>query len=278
MDWPKAPTTWLEGRTLRVSIPFTWNLSSVKSGLRQTSFFWDVAEVGGPAVELMPGYFADLPHVTEGHVCPGVLQRVNPDATRTTVGCTRRCQFCGIGTGKIEGGGLKELADWPNRPVLCDNNLLAASDAHVERVLARLIGLGEADFNQGLDARLLRPEHAEMIARIKRPVVRLALDRLAVCDEWDHAFEVLRAAGIAKRKIRSYCLVGFDSGPEEAWQRTKWVHAHGVDPLPMWFHGLDAMQQNTVTPAQEALGWNDFERRRIMQFWYQHKQAVKVGG
>lgn len=238
MDWPKGPTTWIEGRTLRVSVPFTWNLPHVRAGLRQRSFFWDRAEVGGPAVDLLPGFFAGLDHVAVGHDCPGVLQRVNPDATRTTTGCTRRCDFCGIGTGKIEPGGLRELDDWPNRPVLCDNNLLAASDAHVERVLARLIGLGVADFNQGLDARLLRREHAEMISRIKAPMVRLALDRDGIREEWEAAFGLLRSSGLALNKIRSYCLVGHRDDPDEAWARLEWVKSHGVDPLPMWFTGL----------------------------------------
>ena len=61
--------------------------------------------VGGPAVELMPDYLAGLEHITIGRHMPGVLQRVNPLATRTTEGCTRSCGFCGVGTGRIEGGG-----------------------------------------------------------------------------------------------------------------------------------------------------------------------------
>jgi hypothetical protein len=227
-------------------------------------------------VDLLPSYFSGLDHVTVGGDCPGVLQRVNPDATRTTTGCPRRCDFCGIGAGKIEAGGFRELADWPNRPVLCDNNLLAASDAHVERVLARLIGLGSADFNQGLDARLLKQEHAEMIARIKAPMVRLALDRDGIREEWEAAFGLLRSAGLALHKIRSYCLVGHRDNPGEAWARLEWVKGHGVDPLPMWFHRLDAMEANAVTPEQEANGWSDYERRRLMQWWYQRKEAKRA--
>ena len=104
IEWPKKPTTWTEGRTLFISVPFTWNLPSVKNILMHRDFFWDKAVVGGPAVELMPEYLPKLDHVTIGHHMPGVLQRVNPLATRTTEGCTRTCGFCGVGTGKIEGG------------------------------------------------------------------------------------------------------------------------------------------------------------------------------
>lgn len=105
IDWPKAPTSWVEDRRLFMSIPFTWNLLGVREFLRHPNMFWDMATVGGPAVELMPEVLAGMDWVTIGHGMPGVLQRVNPQATRTTEGCNRTCGFCGVGTGKIEGGG-----------------------------------------------------------------------------------------------------------------------------------------------------------------------------
>lgn len=125
-DWPKGRISWREGRTLYVSIPFTWELPPALNSLKMGSLFWDQVIVGGPAVKLMPGYFAALPHVSEGQDMPGVLQRANPHATRTTTGCPNRCGFCGIGRGLIEPGGLVELEDWPDLPILCNNNLLAA--------------------------------------------------------------------------------------------------------------------------------------------------------
>jgi hypothetical protein len=42
----------------------------------------------------------------------------------------------------------------------------------------------------------------------------------------------------------------------------------------MWFHALDATAPNIVTPEQERRGWSDYERRKIMQWFYQHKRAV----
>ncbi len=88
------------------------------------------------------------------------------------------------------------------------------------------------------------------------------------------AFEKLRRAGIAKRNIRSYALVGFDSDPGECWRRCEWVERQKIKVLPMWFHPLDALEKNVVTEKQQKLGWDDFERRRIMQWYYQHKRAV----
>ena len=42
----------------------------------------------------------------------------------------------------------------------------------------------------------------------------------------------------------------------------------------MWHHPLNAMVKNAVTKEQKENGWNDYERRRIMQWYYQHKKAV----
>lgn len=269
--WPKAPTTWREGRTLCASIPFTWDLPGMFARLARADMMWDRAVVGGPAVKLMPGYFAALSHVSEGQDMPGVLQRANPFATRTTTGCPNRCGFCGIGRGLIEGGGLVELEDWPDLPILCDNNLLASSPEHFDRVMDRLEAHGWCDFNQGLDARLLTDHHAERMARVGKPVVRLALDHLRHADAWEDAFRKLMAAKVPKSRIRSYAIIGFDSAPGEAWERCAWIEAHGVKALPMWFHALDQLERNVVTARQEALGWHDIERRNIMQWYYQHK-------
>jgi len=273
--WPKGPTEWIENRTLHVSVPFTWNLPAVRGRLCQRDFRWDRARVGGPAVDLMPDYLADLAHVEVGGQIEGVLQRVNPEATRTTNGCVRSCTFCGVGRGLIEPGGLVELADWPDLPIVCDNNLLAASVDHFDRVIDRLIHHARADFNQGLDARFLTSYHARRIGEVPGVLVRLAAD--APCgradDRWRRALELLLDAGLPRARIRSYCLIGHASGPQEAWDRCRDVESFGVMALPMWFHALDALEHNAVTPGQAALGWTDADRKALMQWFYQHRTS-----
>jgi len=270
--WPRSVTTWMEERTLCISIPFTWLLAGVANELQQRSILWDRARVGGPAVALQPGYFSSIEWVDMGDHADNVLQRVNPQATRTTEGCPNHCPFCAVP--RIEGP-FRELEDWPDLPILIDNNLLAASQVHLDRVFDRLEHWEWADFNQGLDARRLTDYHAERLARIKHPMIRLALDHSALKGEWSNAFEHLRRHGIPLKAIRSYALIGFNSGPDESWRRCRWIEAHGVKVLPMWFHELDATERNVVTDRQRSLGWTDYERRRIMQWFYQHKKAVK---
>jgi hypothetical protein len=218
----------------------------------------------------MPDYLKDLPCEIGGDI-PGVLQRFNAQATRTTVGCPNRCLYCAVP--RVEGA-FQELEDWPDGPIICDNNLLNASLEHFDKVCDKLDKWGWADFNQGIDCRLLTEHHAERIAKVGEVVCRLALDHQAVMPHWERAFDILRKAGIRKNKIASYVLIGYNSGPSEAWDRCEWVESHGIHACPMWFHPLDSLDRNNVTREQYEKGWTDYERRKIMQWFYKHKKAV----
>jgi hypothetical protein len=222
--------------------------------------------VGGPAVKLLPDYLQGLAEC--GRDDPDVLQRVHPDATRTTAGCPRGCAFCGV---RRICGPFRELPDWPDRPILIDDNLLAASAEHFDRVIGRLRKWLGCDFNQGLDCRLLTAHHAEQLATLNRPIIRLALDHDRDRDAWATALDRLLTAGLAKSRVRSYIVCGFDGGPEEDWERCRYVESHGIKSLPMWFHRLDCMRQNEVTDRQRALGWSDLKRRKLMCWYYWHR-------
>ncbi len=220
----------------------------------------------------MPDFFNGVEHVSVGpwHAL-GVLQKVNPLATKTTMGCIRRCEFCAVP--KIESpyfqGGFKELDDWPDLPVLVDNNILAASLKHFDKVIDRLKHHETPDFNQGIDARLLKKYHTDRFAELKKPIIRLALDSMDCIESWEKAYRLLRKSGLPKKSIRSYALIGFDSCPEEAWERCEWVNGHGIKVLPMWFHSLRCLKKNSVSKNQTKLGWTDRERKLIMQYYYQ---------
>jgi len=270
MNWPKGPTYWIQNRTLSVSIPFTWNLKEVFQRVNQLDFWWDNVLVGGPAVELQPDYFSELPHVQVGHSSLGVLQRVNPMATRTTLGCPNRCSFCAVP--KIEGIFL-ELNKWPDKPIICDNNLLAASEQHLDRVFDRLERHTGVDFNQGLDFRRLTDHAIERLRRLKAPRVRLACDSKKDLVPWVEGYEKLRSGGIPKYWIHTYALIGWISDPAEAWTRCEVIDKR-CKVYPMWFHALDCEEHNTVTEKQKALGWSQDARIAIMRHYYKHQGEV----
>lgn len=275
MNWPKTFILWTKDRVLYVSIPFTWELPTVKLMLQQKGIDWDRALVGGPAVYLMPDYFKGMSHVSIGYHFEGVLQMVNPLATRTTIGCIRKCGFCGVP--KFEGK-FKELDQWPDLPIICDNNILASSKDHFSKVISKLKKHIRIDFNQGLDSRLLTDFHAKKLFKIRKNIrrhgIRLALDSLDYKASWLKAYEILRNHKIPKSKIGSYALIGFDAGPGEAWERCQWIESHKIPVFPMWYHDLNQLEKNIVTEKQEGLGWSDYERRKIMQWYYRHKKAI----
>lgn len=277
--WPKTYTCWSQDRVLFASIPFTWSVPLFLKQLDRERALWRGTVVGGPGALLVKHFYPDLfgtaaVPVVVGTYYPGVLQRVDSQATRTSTGCVHHCAFCAIGQQIVEPGGFVELPDWPDRSTLVDNNLFAASQSHFDRVMDRLEHHSAPDFEQGLDPRLLTEYHAQRLSRLRNPVIRLALDSKAVYEAWSKAFDLLRRFAVAKHRIRSYALAGFTTGVDEAWERCLWIEKHGIKPLPMWFHRLDALKHNVVTEEQAALGWNDYERRRIMQWFYQHKKAV----
>lgn len=273
---------WEDAESLCISVVFTWQLPIVRKYLLSIAHCRRV-RVGGPAIETarttLPGFFLGIP-VELGGDYPGVLQRFNPYATRTSIGCIRKCGFCGVPLGErakaLEQFGKPQvpLPDWPDLPIISDNNLLANPPAHFDRVCDRLEKFDWCDFNQGTDARLVSEHHAERIARLNRPIVRLALDSMSYVDAWDRALERLFRAGVAKRRIRTYALIAWTTSPDESWKVCEYVERHGIKVLPQWFHELDALEHNVVTPRQAELGWNDYERRRLMQWFYQHKKAV----
>lgn len=275
--WPKTLYSWTDKDILYISVPFTWFAPSIRRLATQRAFDWRKIVIGGPGAYLIrhyyPDYFEGLP-VYYGYSMPGIMQKINPLATRTTTGCIRSCRFCAVGQHIIEPGGFRELSECPDLPIITDNNLLAASIQHFDKVIDRLILHEWADFEQGLDPRLLTPYHAARFAQIKNPMIRLALDNFNTAKIWESALEMLIEARVAKSKIRSYALIGFNTGPDEAWERCRWIEKHRILVLPMWYHRLDALKKNQVTEDQQKLGWNDYERRRIMQFYYQHKEAV----
>ncbi len=257
MTWGKSIAEWTEDKTAFVSVPFTWLLPKAFMrcvSLRQEGYH---VRAGGPAVSLMPSMLAGVAEI--GGDVPA-LARHNPDATFTTRGCTRACKFCAVP--RIEGD-FRELATWEPKPVVCDNNLLAASHRHFDRVIDSLRGVPGVDFNQGLDCRLLTPYHAGRLAE---------LDLLAARISWDHvgeegavrtALDCLRAAGIPLRKLRVYVLVGWRDTPADALYRCEKLKAWGIRPNVMRYQPLDCLRKNSyVAPA-----WTDHELKKFCHFW-----------
>ena len=243
--------------TAYLSVVFTWDLPlAYQRAVWLRELGYDV-RAGGPAVALMPGYMADVADINGD--MPEALERHNLLATFTSRGCVRRCQFCAVWRTE---GRLRELNNWPIRPIVCDNNLLACSRAHFDKVIDRLKPVSSIDFQQGLDARLLTDYHANRLAELDC-LIRLAFDNVAYESAFMTAFERLRRAGIPKSRIRSYVIVGFQDTPEDALYRLTAVAKLGIDPNPTRYNPLDTL----VRDSYVAPGWTDRELTRYVRYW-----------
>jgi len=276
-DWPKGPTAWIEDRMCFVSVPFTWNLNDVRTIAAQQSFLWDTVTVGGPAIKLSQDF--KKPFVWPSDVIVdygdigGVLERVNPLATRTSIGCPNFCGFCGVSSIEPE---FHEMLEWVSRPLVCDSNFLACSKSHRVAVYAGLERLGAKpggiDFNQGLDARKLTEWDAIRLSILKA-TCRLSCDTGAEIDIVKRSIDMLREQRVPLKRLSVYALIGWTDTPVGAWDRCKEIGSWGVYCCPMWFHELDAMAWNAVTKKQKALGWDEEKRKHIMGYFWQHRGA-----
>ena len=142
-----------------------------------------------------------------------------------TRGCPRNCRWCIVP--KKEGAirpynDITEIATKGKTDIiLMDNNILAAGD-YAKEQLRKIIDLKlKVDFNQGLDARLVDNEFAELLASVKWiKYIRFACDTRKQIQECEKAIKLLRKHGY-KKEIFLYCILTEDitecNGRLEYW-------------------------------------------------------------
>ncbi len=243
-QWRKGIASWTDQKgVLNISVPFTWLLEEAGKIAKK----WPGESViGGPA----------LMHPNN---CNGVepLLYHNPSATFTTRGCPNKCAFCAVP--QLEGD-LVELRDFRPAPVICDNNLLAASRKHIEHVVDSVKIFPIVDFNQGLDASLFTPAMADLLGRLNCKV-RFAFDA------WGQESRVKDAIDLCRSRttddIGVYCLIGYKDDPVSAKARLELVRSWGVLPNPMRYQPLDAKKKNDYV----AEGWTEKELAVMMRYY-----------
>lgn len=275
--WSTGYIEWIDRKKsiVYMSVVFSWHLLyALQKADYYISCGYEVV-VGGPAVNANPTFFPDRIQISLFSGC--ALEKHNPNATFTTRGCIRKCEFCIVP--KIEGD-LIELADdrWLPKSLICDNNLLAASIGHFDHVIDRLLHskVEKIDFNQGLDARLLTQHHAEQLLKLYRSKkllkVRLAWDDVAMEKVFRKAYSILREVGIPKNKISVYVLIGFDDTPADALYRLQEIQHLKAIPNPMRYQPLDILHKNNYV----APNWTDAELKKYMRYWSNLRYVSKV--
>jgi hypothetical protein len=131
-----------------------------------------------------------------------------------TRGCPRRCPWCVV---PEKEGDIRPYRRWRNvvreyssRLILLDNNILA-SDFGIGQ-LEDLIGSGHAiDLNQGMDARLITPEIADTLSRLRWiRFIRFSCDAAEQIEAIMRAAALLKARGVKPCRLFVYMLVTKD--------------------------------------------------------------------
>jgi len=179
-------------------------------------------------------------------------------------GCIRRCPFCAVP--RIEGplGHIKYsvrglIYPGHTKVIFFDNNILASPGWR--NIFEELVELGlKVDFNQGLDARLMDDDVAELLSRMHiEPLIRLAYDTRGMRRPVGRAVNMLREHGIRGRRIMVYVLYNFRDDPEDFLERVRDVLEWGAVAYPMHYEPLDALEKNRYI----APGWTREELEMV---------------
>lgn len=203
------------------------------------------------------GFFPDVPKNT----AYGFLTR----------GCSNKCPWCVVP--KKEGVirpymDIEEIAiEGRNHVVLMDNNILAAGDYAMQQ-LQKIIDLGlRIDFNQAMDARLVTPEYAELLAKIKwiDSRIRFGCDTTSQIKSCERAMQMINDAGF-KGEYFLYTMVGGKNDFAECysrihywWQRLQYFRQYHIG-RPVYAYAQpyrDPLNPNHIIPQwqKDLAGW-----------------------
>lgn len=179
----------------------------------------------------------DLPYEIE-HIYPDYS--LYPELTKDkaygflTRGCCNNCSFCIVS--QKEGMCSHKVADlsewWRGQKeiILLDANILACKDRI--SLLQSLIDSGATvDFTQGLDARFITPEIAEMLGKIKTKMYHFAFDFMK--NEKQIVKGLKTFVDIVKpdeRKCCVYVLTNYDTTFDEDIYRVRKLQELGLSP------------------------------------------------
>ncbi len=156
---------------------------------------------------------------------------------KTTIGCIRKCSFCAVpilepvfAESTSLSAQIKQVQNSSGEKqnlVLLDNNVLGIDG--LDRIFSEMRDIGfEAgarrngklrlvDFNQGLDARLMTRENAQMLASVNLSPVRLAFDHEGIEKAYRRAICLLNDAGL--KEFTNYLLFNFADTPSAFFNR-----------------------------------------------------------
>lgn len=240
---------------VHVSVAFTYDLPKAYTLAEKWMKSGVPVHMGGPAFNNPGGDFVPGMYLKKGYVI-------------TSRGCPNRCWFCSVPA--REGGVLRELPITEGHIIL-DDNLLACSEKHIRDVFDMLKRQTEKPiFTGGLEAKLLRPWHVDLLREVKTRRMYFAYDTPDDYEPLVAAGRLLQEGGISRASHRAVCyvLIGYPSDTmEKAEKRLLDTWAAGFLPFAMLYRDKD--------------GQTDPEWRKFQRIWVRPEiicSRLKEGG
>lgn len=234
---PKAENIWDSYYDeIHISVSFTWDIEKAYQLKNQWEHIAPV-KIGGFAIngEPMNGFKAG--------------QYLRKGITITSRGCLFRCPWCMVRQDLIE------LQDFPEGHVVQDNNFLACSSSHKDKVFQMLSHQSQVDFRGGLDSTFIDDETVERLRGLRIADLWLSYDYEYADRSLKLAVDKLAKYFRKHDQIRCYVLIGYKNDSiEKAEKRLIKAWEIGALPFAMLYRDKDGSY-----PKPEKK-WRQFQR------------------
>lgn len=243
-----------------VSCVFTWERAWAERVADSWRFHYRDVRIGGPAYETRPTKFV-----------PGRF--LKKDCTITSYGCPKKCGWCNV---PVIDGALRELETIHPGWIVQDNNLLACSREHLEKVFDMLRAQKRnIFFNGGLDKHFMEPWHRDLFDSIPIGELWFACDQEKDLPALEAILPMLD--GIPLRKRRCYTMLGYQGETlDQAKRRLERVLELGFMPFSQLYQPPTAKQPTIVYSAE----WKALNKKWCRPAAYMggsHEQTEQLG-
>ena len=213
---------------VHISVAFTYDMKQAEWLEIQWRALGVPVKMGGPAFNEPGSEFIPGRYLKQGYVI-------------TSRGCPNRCTYANGQKCMVperEGYKLRELPIKDGWNIL-DDNLLACSDDHINKVFDMLKRQKEKpEFTGGLEAKILKPWHAEKLRELKTARMYFAYDTPDDYEPLVYAGRLLLDAGfkVSSHTACCYVLIGYQGDTfEKAEKRLNDTIKAGFMPYAMLY-------------------------------------------